>query len=107
MRTGGVVGFELLNDSIAFGHARELVIMSHLSWTEARIWFVVVGVLLLGTGLLFWSLTQRNLWAAGPAARPADGAALVGLLTAAQADPPEFADTLRDQITRGWRTLVL
>ncbi|MFD9103525.1 serine/threonine-protein kinase [Streptomyces virginiae] len=44
-----------------------------------------------------------------PAARPADGAALVELLTAREGTEPPLPDprAVRDQITRGWRTLAL
>ncbi|MFD9636495.1 serine/threonine-protein kinase, partial [Streptomyces violascens] len=43
---------------------------------------------------------------ADPAARPADGAALVELLGSHQG-PPKDANAIRDQITQGWRTLTL
>ncbi|MFJ9950673.1 hypothetical protein [Kitasatospora sp. NPDC091207] len=44
-----------------------------------------------------------------PAGRPADGSALVELLTAGgEADHrPLHPDTVREQITLGWRTLAL
>ncbi|MGW6614719.1 serine/threonine-protein kinase [Streptomyces erythrochromogenes] len=44
-----------------------------------------------------------------PAGRPADGAALVELLTAHQEEPRPLPDprAVRDQITQGWRTLAL
>jgi serine/threonine protein kinase len=47
--------------------------------------------------------------AVDPEARPADGAALVALLTADQNDPlPEQRpDAIQEQVSRGWRTLVL
>ncbi|QHC21298.1 serine/threonine-protein kinase [Streptomyces sp. GS7] len=46
---------------------------------------------------------------ADPAGRPADGAALVELLTAHQGPGHTLPDvnTVRDQITQGWRTLAL
>ncbi|MFE3186446.1 protein kinase [Streptomyces violascens] len=43
---------------------------------------------------------------ADPAARPADGAALVELLDSHQG-PSKDANAIRDQITQGWRTLTL
>ncbi|GAA4832071.1 serine/threonine-protein kinase [Kitasatospora terrestris] len=42
-----------------------------------------------------------------PAARPADGAALAELLAARPGPSAPLADAVRDQITRGWRTLAL
>ncbi|WP_215071808.1 hypothetical protein [Streptomyces sp. ISL-36] len=46
---------------------------------------------------------------ADPTDRPADGAALVDLLTShGRADhEPTLVDTVREEITRGWRTLTL
>ncbi|MER8103526.1 serine/threonine-protein kinase [Kitasatospora sp. NPDC094016] len=46
---------------------------------------------------------------ADPAGRPADGAALLELLTAAPAPgvPAPNASSVREEITRGWRTLAL
>ncbi|WP_052714634.1 MULTISPECIES: serine/threonine-protein kinase [unclassified Streptomyces] len=53
--------------------------------------------------------TVERALTADPAARPADGAALVELLTARQGTQPPLPDprAVRDQITRGWRTLAL
>ncbi|MFJ3514163.1 serine/threonine-protein kinase [Streptomyces sp. NPDC090131] len=46
---------------------------------------------------------------ADPAGRPADGAALVELLTGPQGPDPRLPDAgaVREQITQGWRTLTL
>lgn len=55
------------------------------------------------------AVTVARALVADPAARPADGAALLALLTADAGPGHTVPDpgTVRDQITRGWRTLVL